>query len=196
MKRLTLGTARIAKKGTGGTGNFASLDYAVIGGVEVMCWYAVCTSSNHEKRVAEQLRAREVEQFLPLYSSARRWKDRRVTLQRPLLPGYVFVRMALKDRIRILQVPGVARLVGFNGHPAVLAEDEIEALKRLVVSGIHAEPYPYLTVGRRARICEGPLAGREGMVVRRKGSLQVVLSIDVVQRSILVSVDADTLEPL
>jgi transcription termination/antitermination protein NusG len=165
-------------------------------GYDVARWYAAYTSANHEKRVAEQLRAQEVEQFLPLYSSARRWKDRRVTLQLPLFPGYVFVRMTLRDRMRVLRVPGVARLVGFSGHPAALADDEMDALKKLVVSGIRAEPYPYLTVGRRIRICEGPLAGREGIVVRRKGSVRVVLSIDLVQRSILVGIDAVSLEPL
>lgn len=159
-------------------------------------WYAIYTCSNHEKRVSEQLAQRSVEHFLPLYPSVRRWKDRRVRLQLPLFPGYVFARFALRDNLRILQVSGVARLVGFNGHPSVLAEDEIEGLKKLVVSGIRAKPFPYLTVGRRIRICVGPLAGREGIVVRRNGSLRVVLSLDLVQQAILVDVDTDALELL
>src|SRR5438270_7010797 len=73
-------------------------------------WYAAYTCANHEKRVAEQLSVREVEHFLPLYVSVRRWKDRRVTLDLPLFPGYVFVRVALRDRLQVQQLPGVARL--------------------------------------------------------------------------------------
>ena len=79
--------------------------------------------------MAEQLGVREVEHFLPLYSSVRRWKDRRVTLDLPLFPGYVFVRMALRDRLQVQQVPGVARLVGFDGTPAALPDEEIDALR-------------------------------------------------------------------
>src|SRR5437016_7105380 len=85
---------------------------------DVAQWYAAYTSANHEKRVSEQLGMREVEHFLPLYPSVRQWKDRRVKLDMPLFPGYVFVRMALRDRLQVLQVPGVARLVGFDGTPA------------------------------------------------------------------------------
>src|SRR5215467_7020856 len=79
-------------------------------------WYAAYTCANHEKRVAEQLIERAVEHFLPQYESVRRWKDRRVKLQLPLFPGYVFVRLELRNQIRVLQIPSVVRLVGFNGH--------------------------------------------------------------------------------
>src|SRR5216684_6899964 len=93
-------------------------------------WYAAYTSANHEKRVALQLGQRSVEHFLPLYASVRRWKDRKMQLQLPFFPGYVFVRLALRDRLQVLQVPGVAKLVGFNGTPAALPPEEIETLRR------------------------------------------------------------------
>src|SRR5882724_3270852 len=112
-------------------------------------WYAAYTSANHEKRVSGQLGARGVEHFLPLYASLRRWKDRRVKLELPLFPGYVFVHLALCDRLRLLQVPGVARLVGCNGAPTALPTEEIEALKRGLACGVCVEPHPFLTVGRR-----------------------------------------------
>lgn len=159
-------------------------------------WYAAYTSANHEKRVAEQLGVRDVEHFLPTYSSVRRWKDRRVTLQMPLFPGYVFVRLALRNRLKVLQLPSVARLVGFNGMPAALPQDEIEALRAGLAGVVSAEPYPYLTVGRHVRIIGGPLAGRDGILVRRKGVLRAVLSLNLIQRSILVDVEADALEPI
>jgi transcription antitermination factor NusG len=159
-------------------------------------WYAAYTSANHEKRVAEQLGVRSVEHFVPLYESVRRWKDRKVRLQLPLFPGYVFVRLALRDRLRVLQVPGVVRLVGFNGLPTPLAEVEVERLRLALGQGVRAEPHPYITVGRRVRITAGPLAGCEGIISRKKSNLRVVLSVDLIQRSVMVDVDAADIEPL
>lgn len=159
-------------------------------------WYAAYTSANHEKRVAEQFAARAIEHFLPSYASVRRWKDRRVTLQLPLFPGYVFVRMELRNRLQVLQIPGVARLVGFGGIPAPLPQQEIDALRTGLASGVCAEPHPYLNVGRRARIKQGPLAGLEGILLRWKGNWRVILSLDLIQRSVAVDVDATMLEPV
>src|SRR5437016_1067366 len=92
-------------------------------------WFAAYTSANHEKRVALQVAQRSVEHFLPVYESLRQWKDRRMRVELPLFPGYVFVRLALRDRLRVLQVPGVVRLVGFNGVPSPLPDGEIESLR-------------------------------------------------------------------
>lgn len=153
-------------------------------------WYAAYTCANHEKQVAAQLRERSVEHFLPLYDTVHRWKDRRVRLQLPLFPGYVFVRLALRDRLNVLQVPSVARLVGFGGgFPAALPETEIETLRAGLCGGLRAQPHPYLSVGRRVRIVNGPLAGMEGILLRRKGNLRVVLSLDLIMRSIAVEAD-------
>lgn len=159
-------------------------------------WYAAYTSANHEKRVAEQFAARAIEHFLPSYASVRHWKDRRVTLQLPLFPGYVFVYMELRNRLQVLQIPGVARLVGFGGMPTPLPQDEIETLRDGLAGGLRAEPHPYLNVGRRARIKQGPLAGLEGVLLRWKGNWRVVLSLDLIQRSVAVDVDAAMLEPV
>src|SRR5260370_21861679 len=120
-------------------------------------WYVAHTSANHEKRVAQQLQERSVENFLPLYDTVRRWKDRRMKLQLPLFPGYVFVRLPLRDRLKVLQVPGVARLISFNGQPAALPDADIEALRAGLATQLRAEPHPYLTVGRRVRVKCGPL---------------------------------------
>jgi len=159
-------------------------------------WYAAYTCANHEKRVRDQLEQRSVEAFLPVYETVRRWKDRRMRLQLPLFPGYVFVRLALTDRLRVLQIPSVVRFVGFSGHPSALPDDEIEALKKGLACGVRAEPHPFLTVGRRVRIKSGPLEGRQGILLRRAGRLRVVLSIDLIMRSIIVEVDAAEIEPV
>jgi transcription antitermination factor NusG len=159
-------------------------------------WYAAYTSANHEKRVALQLGQRSVEHFLPVYDSARRWKDRRVILQMPLFPGYVFVQLALRDRLRVLQVPGVARLVGFNGTPVALPDLEIDAIKAALAAGVHAKPHPYLAIGKLVRVTRGPLAGLQGILLRKKNSTRVVLSLDLIMRSVEVEVDPADLRPI
>ncbi len=159
-------------------------------------WYAAYTCANHEKRVAEQLAERSVEHFLPLYESVRQWKDRQMHLQLPLFPGYVFVRFALRDRLRVLQIPSVANLVCFNGTPAVLPEAEIAALKAGLEHGVQAVPHPYLSVGRRVRITAGPLEGLEGILIRRKNAVRFVISLDLIQRSIMLDIDASSVEPV
>jgi transcription termination/antitermination protein NusG len=160
-------------------------------------WYAAYTCANHEKQVAEQLRERSVEHFLPLYETVHRWKDRRVRLELPLFPGYIFVRLPLRDRLRVLQVPSVVRLVGFgDALPTALPEEEIATLRNGLAGAHSAQPHPYLTAGRRVQIKNGPLAGMEGILQRRKGNYRVVLSVDLIMRSIVVEADAADLIPL
>lgn len=159
-------------------------------------WYAAYTCANHEKQVAERLKNRGVEHFLPLYESVRRWSDRRVRLELPLFPGYVFVRLALSDRLRVLQVSSVVRLVGFGEEPTALGESEIEILRSGLQCGASMQPHPYLTAGRRVRIRNGPLTGLEGILLRRKSKCRLVLSIELIARSVAVDVDAADVLPL
>ena len=153
-------------------------------------WYAIYTCANHERKVLSQLEERCVMSFLPVYESVRRWKDRRMQLELPLFPGYVFVRIALADRLRVLQVPSVVSLVGFNGNPCPLPEEEIEALKKGLATGVRAAPHPYLTAGRRVQIKNGPLQGMHGVLLRTKRSLQLVISVELIMRSVVVEIDA------
>jgi transcription antitermination factor NusG len=146
--------------------------------------------------VAKQLEERSVEHFLPLYESVRRWKDRRVKLGLPLFPGYVFVHMPLRERLRVLQVPGVAKLVGFGGMPTALPEGEIEALRMSLENGVRAKPHPYLTMGRRVRVDSGPLAGLQGILVRRRKEARFVVSVDLISRSMAVEIDEADLKPV
>lgn len=152
-------------------------------------WYAAYTKANHEKRVTQQLEQRSIEHFLPLYESVRRWKDRRVWLQMPLFPGYVFVRLALRDRLQLLQIPGVVQLVNFNGHPASLPEEDVQAIRNCLGRGRKVEPHPYLRAGLRLRVISGPLQGLEGILLRRKNKTRFILSFDLIMRSVAVEVD-------
>jgi transcription antitermination factor NusG len=158
-------------------------------------WYAAYTCANHEKRVAEQLRERCIEYFLPLYECVRRWKDRRVNLQTPLFPGYIFVRVALRDRLCVLQTPGVVLLVSFAGQPAPLSQEEILAIRNCLSYRLAVEPHPYLRAGRRVQVKNGPLQGLEGIVVRRKNRSRFVLSFELLQRSVAIEINVMDLQP-
>jgi transcription antitermination factor NusG len=160
-------------------------------------WFAVYTSSRHEKRVDQQLEIREIEHYLPLYRTQRKWSDgSRVTLDLPLFPGYIFVRIQRAQRVRVLEVPGVLAIVGgTGGEPASLPASEIAAL-RAGLSERNAQPHPLLKVGQRARIRSGAFAGMEGVVQRMKYSYRVVLTLDSIMQSFAVEVDGEDLELL
>ena len=159
-------------------------------------WYAGCTAARHEKRVAEQLQSRGVQYFLPLYETIHRWQNGRHRVQLPLFPGYVFVRLALRDRRQVLEIPGFARLVGFSSTPTPLPDSDIEAMQRALEPGLHAHPHPYLTVGRKVEIVRGPLQGITGVLLRRHGICRVVLSVELILRSMVVEVNADDVIPV
>lgn len=147
------------------------------------------TLPRHEKSVADRLIHQDMETFLPLYASMRKWNRRLVEVQLPLFPGYVFVKMLITDRVRVLEHPGVIRLVGFNGNAAALPEGEIERLRSLLAIW-KAEPYPFLTTGAQIRIKSGPFANLEGRIIRRKGKMRLIVSLELIQRAILLEMDA------
>ena len=144
--------------------------------------------------MAQHLPLRRMEFFLPLHRKLRLWKNGlRMPIDRPLFPGYVFVKMVADKKVRVLELPGVHSLVGVGHQPIPLPYEEIEALRR----GIHllnAEPHPNLEAGERVVIRKGPLEGNVGIVVRRKNTTRVVLTLNVIMKSISVEVDAQDLE--
>lgn len=156
-------------------------------------WYVIHTRSRHEKRVSEQLQLKQVESFLPLYRSPRNWNGRNAEVDLPLFPGYVFVRIPLAERLSVLTLGGVAGLVSFQGSPAPLPDVELERLRNCLLVA-KAEPIPYFHAGNRVRIVSGTLAGLEGVILRQNGQARFVLSIDLIQRSVVVNVDACDLE--
>jgi transcription antitermination factor NusG len=158
-------------------------------------WYAAYTCANHEKRVAQQLERRSVECFLPLYESVRRWKDRRMRLQLPLFPSYVFVRLALRDRLQVLEIPSVVRLVGFDGHPIPLPVEDIETIRICLARRHLIEPHRYLRSGQRVRVSSGPLEGLTGIVVRQRNRTRFVISLEILMRSVAVDIDIADFDP-
>jgi transcription antitermination factor NusG len=152
-------------------------------------WYVVCTFARHEKAIADRLRNKAIETYLPLYWAVRSWGPRRAKVELPLFPGYVFVRTEITRKVRVLEQPGVVRFVGLNGKATPLADEDMQKL-RTSLRACKAEPYPYLSAGRRVRIKSGPLLGVEGTIVRRKGSVRLIVQIDLIQRAVLLELDA------
>lgn len=160
-------------------------------------WFAVRTASGRERLVATQLQGKGYEEFLPVYRTRRQWSDRIKELELPLFPGYIFCRFDFNDRLPVLVTPGVKTIVGYGKTPIPVSENEIENLRRVVASGAVAQPHSqYLTVGERVRIREGSLAGVEGILVDVKNSWRIVLSVELLQRSVSVELDRAAIEPV
>lgn len=160
-------------------------------------WLAIHTWSRHEKSVCHQLRGKQIETLLPLYRSQKRWKNgQKATVELPLFPGYLFARVDLQNQLPVLQTPGVVKFVGFGRKPVSLSETEIEQLKIAATHGASASPHPYLTVGDRVRIKCGPFLGMPGILLREKHGVRVVLSVELISRSISVELDAADVEPI
>jgi transcription antitermination factor NusG len=153
-----------------------------------MRWFALRVKSRHEKAVACNLEISNFASFTPLYTARHKWADRQKTLQLPLFPGYVFCRFNPSHRASVMRTPGVIDVVKFGDSLAPIDDGEIHALQQLVTSGCKAEPVPYLAIGQPAAIKSGPLAGLTGTVVEHKNGLRLVLSVALLQRSVLVEI--------
>jgi transcription antitermination factor NusG len=161
---------------------------------QMFSWFALYTRHQHEKTVASALSYRGVEVFVPLYTSVRRWKDRNKKLQLPLFPGYVFMQNPENRWQPILATPGVHSVVGFGGRPAEIPVSEIEAVRRVVGSSLQAEPHPFLKCGDHIRLTAGPLQGLEGLLLKKKSLWKLLVSVDMLQRSVAVEIDASMVE--
>jgi len=158
-------------------------------------WYAARVKSNFEHAVSRHLRARGYEEFLPTYRARRRWSDRIKEIQVPLFGGYVFCRLEAGNRLPVLTTPGVVHLVGIGKTPCAVAEDELEAVRRIVESELLARPWPFLQLGQHVELVRGPLAGVEGILTKFKGNYRLVVSVQLLQRSVAVEIEGDWVRP-
>jgi|SRR5579862_2122965 len=157
-------------------------------------WYALFTRHQHEKAVAAALSNKGHEVYVPLYRSVRRWQDRAKHLSLPLFPCYAFIREGMDRPLQILTTPGVLQIVGYGGRPATISLAQLDAVRRIVESGVPIEAHDYLRCGDRVRIKRGPLAGVEGILARKKDSIRLVVSLDMLGRSAAVEVDVLNVE--
>ncbi len=152
-------------------------------------WYAVSTRARHEKKVFQLLLQKGVVSFLPLQTFHRRWSDRYKTVQEPLFSCYVFVKIALQDRLPVLQTDGVVRLVSFNNVPATIPESQIAAIRTIVESKQSIEKTDYLIPGQRIQVIQGPLKGIKGILAQIKNQYRLVVRLDSIMQAIAVDID-------
>ena len=163
---------------------------------EELSWYAVQTMARHEKRVAAQFEEEHVCTFLPLLHQVHRWSDRRRVVEIPMFSCYAFVRMVqtVEERLKVLRTPGVLGFVGSERHGTAIPDEQIESLRIAISENIPCFPHPFVSVGRRVRIRGGSLDGIEGILVRQGGDRSLVVSVELLHRSISIRVEGYDIE--
>jgi transcription termination/antitermination protein NusG len=162
----------------------------------VIQWLVLRTRSRHEKKVRDELISRRIETFLPLYERWSHWKDRRMRVEFPLFPGYCFVHLRSTERLLVLNTPGTAGFLGFNGYAEPVPDAEIAALSRLVASAIRYDPHPFLTEGMLVEVIRGPLAGVRGTIVRKDRSTKLVLAITLIHQAAALEIHPADVAPV
>ena len=159
-------------------------------------WFAVRVRSNQERVALVHLGERGYQHFAPSYKSERQWSDRKKEIEQYLFPGYIFCRFDRGDRLGVLTAPGVVDVVGFGKTPEPIPDEEIDRVRRMVESGLLVAPHPFLRVGQTVLIERGPLTGMEGLLVEVKGRFRLVVSINLLQRSVSAEVDRQSVRPV
>lgn len=159
-------------------------------------WYALQLRSRWESSTAALLSCKGYQTFLPTYKNSKRGSSRSKEVQSPLFPGYLFCRFNVCDRLPVLITPGVISVVGTARVPTPVEESEIEAIQRMVSTGMRVEPCPYLEVGQVVRIEDGALTGIEGVLTSFKGMRRIVVSISLLRRSVALEIDRSVVSPV
>ncbi len=153
-------------------------------------WYAVYTVVRHEKSVNLALAERNIETFLPVREVVSQWTDRKKKVHLSLFPGYLFVSISLRDKyLDVLNTRGVVRVLGTNGVPSPVPLEQVDAVRRLLKSNVKYDPYPYFTQGKEVVVINGPFEGIRGRISGRRGEYRLILSVDIIRRSVAVEVD-------
>ena len=158
-------------------------------------WYALATRSRQEKRVRDRLADRGVDLLLPLIRRLSQWSDRKMWIDAPLFPGFCFARFSLNDRLAVLTLPGVVRIVGCNG-PEAIPDEEMVSLQKLAVSGLDYERQEYCEEGMLVEVIGGPLAGVRGTLIRKAGRDHVVVRVRLIHQSASVQVVRSNIRPV
>jgi transcriptional antiterminator NusG len=159
-------------------------------------WYALKTRSRHEKVVRDQLVQRDIDTFLPVCESWRQWKDRKKKVELPLFPGYCFARFPLTERLRVLNVIGVADLVCINQRPEPIREEELAAIQQLVATKLQYDPHPFLEEGMDVEVVRGPLTGVRGKLLRKDRVTRLVLAVTLVRQAAVVEIHPADVVPV
>jgi transcriptional antiterminator NusG len=159
-------------------------------------WYAILTKARHEKRVAAQFEEKRVCTFLPLLHQIHRWTDRRVKVEVPMFSCYAFVRMVqtVEERLKVLRTPGVLSFVGCERQGTPIPDEQIESLRTAISENIPCFPHPFIRAGKRVRIRGGSLDGVEGILMPQGRDQKLVISVELLQRSVSIRVEGYDIE--
>ena len=161
-----------------------------------LSWYALQIQSKLGSVASATLCGKGCEAYLPLYRCGHRWSDRVKQLDLPLFPGYLFCRFDVRDRLPILTTPGVISIVGAGKTPVPVDDEEIEAIRAILRSGLAAQPWPFLRVGSKVYVEGGPLAGVEGIITNTDKVYRLVVSVSLLQRSVAVEINREWARPI
>ena len=163
---------------------------------EESSWYAVHTMARHEKRVAAQFEEKRVCTFLPLLHQVHRWSDRRSVVEIPMFSCYAFVRMVqtVEERLKVLRTPGVLGFVGSERQGTSIPDEQIESLRKAISEKVPCLPHPFISVGKRVRIRGGSLNGVEGILMLQGRDQSLVISVELLQRSVSIRVEGYDIE--
>ena len=159
-------------------------------------WFALHVRSNCENLVLAHLRERGYAEFCPSFTTTRQWSDRKKVIRRFLFPGYIFCRLDLRDRLPVLKLPGVIGFVGSRNQPTPIPDGEIASVRTMAESGLGAKPWPFLSAGQTILIERGPLAGLEGILQQEKNTWCLVVTVQLLKRSISVQIDRSWVRPV
>ncbi len=154
-------------------------------------WYAVQTMPRHEKKVSGELEAKQIQSFLPAISEVRQWSDRKRLVESPL-----FIAAESGARIAVLRTNGVVGFVGVRGAGTPIPECEITAIQAVLTQQVPVREHPFLNIGQRVRIRGGALEGIEGILDAVKGDQSLVISVELIQRSLAVTIAGYHVEPV
>jgi transcription antitermination factor NusG len=154
-------------------------------------WYGLQVRPRFEKVVAIHLRQKGYKEYLPMVRNQRQWPDRIKEIEEPLFPGYVFCKFDASQRLPVLIVPGVLSVVGSGRIPVAIPEEEIAALQSVVESGRSYEPATFITTGQVVRVETGPLRGLVGIASSHKNDSRLIISVNLLRRSVSVELDSD-----
>lgn len=159
-------------------------------------WYALKVRTNGEAKPMAALTAKGYDIFLPTYVDVRRYSDRLKKVPAALFPGYLFCRLDYEFKLPVLSTLGVEAIVGLGGTPTPIDEQEIAVIRKVTESGLSAMPWPYLKEGDRVKVNYGSMTGVVGTLIRVRGTMRVVISVHILQRSIAFEVDREWIRPL
>jgi transcription antitermination factor NusG len=159
-------------------------------------WFAIQTRARHEKKVDEQLREKGITAFLPLSRELHHWSDRQKVVNQPLFSGYMFVHIPESPEARksVLTTMGVCWFVGNRGMGLPIPDKQIQDVQTILTSKVAYSAFPFMRVGQRVRIRGGCLEGIEGILVCKDTDRRVVVSVELVRRSLAVQIDGYDLE--